>query len=134
MKKVVIASHHKLAYGMKKTVEFLTGFTDIYELSAYVENGDIHEQVKEIMDGMGAEDEIFVFTDILGGSVTQNFFPYCSERVHVICGMNLPLILTLISNIDDNLTKEDIHEMIEEARESMVYVNECTADEDSDDE
>lgn len=74
MKKIVIASHNKLAFGMKKTVEFLTGFTDIYELSAYIDNGDIHKQVKEIMDDVKKEDEVFVFTDILGGSVTQNFF------------------------------------------------------------
>ena len=77
---------------------------------------------------------IFVFTDILGGSVTQNFFPYCSDRVHVICGMNLPIILTVISELDEDIKKEDIYRMIEESRESIVYVNECTAAEDSDDE
>ena len=132
MKKIVIASHNKLAFGMKKTVEFLTGFTDIYELSAYIDNGDIHKQVKEIMDDVKKEDEVFVFTDILGGSVTQNFFPYC--RVHVICGMNLPIILTVISELDEDIKKEDIYRMIEESRESIVYVNECTAAEDSDDE
>lgn len=134
MKKIVIASHHKLAFGMKKTVEFLTGFTDIYELSAYIDNGDIREQVKEIMDDVKEEDEVFVFTDILGGSVTQNFFPYCSDKVHVICGMNLPIILTVISELDEDIKKDDIYRMIEESRESIVYVNECTSAEDSDDE
>ncbi len=134
MKKIVIASHHKLAFGMKKTVEFLTGFTDIYELSAYIDNGDIREQVKEIMDNVKEDDEVFVFTDILGGSVTQIFFPYCSDKVHVICGMNLPVILSVITEIDEDIKKEDIYRMIEESRESIVYVNECTAAEDSDDE
>ncbi|MDU1910083.1 hypothetical protein [Fusobacterium sp.] len=134
MKKIVIASHHKLAFGMKKTVEFLTGFTGIYELSAYLDNGDIREQIKEIMDNIKEDDEVFVFTDILGGSVTQNFFPYCSDKVHVICGMNLPVILSVITEIDEDIKKEDIYRMIEESRESIVYVNECMAAEDSNDE
>ena len=48
--------------------------------------------------------------------------------------MNLPIILTVISELDEDIKKEDIYRMIEESRESIVYVNEWTAAEDNDDE
>ena len=39
MRRYIIASHHKLAYGLKDTVDFLTnGIKKIYDVNAYVED------------------------------------------------------------------------------------------------
>ena len=36
MRRFIFASHHKLAYGLKDTVDFLTGATKtIYDINAY---------------------------------------------------------------------------------------------------
>ena len=40
MRRYIIASHHKLAYGLKDTVDFLTnGIKKIYDVNAYVDDG-----------------------------------------------------------------------------------------------
>lgn len=42
MRRYIIASHHKLAYGLKDTVDFLTnGIKKIYDVNAYVEDVEI---------------------------------------------------------------------------------------------
>ena len=123
MRRYIIASHHKLAYGLKDTVDFLTnGIKKIYDVNAYVEDGE-----KPI--------EVLVFADMMGGSVYQKFYPYMSDKVHVVCGINLPLTLALVLESEDTpLTQELVHQYVEDSKNQIVYVNEVNFAVDEDDE
>lgn len=134
MKKIIIASHHKLADGMKQTLQFISGYPNVFEISAYVEDDDINKQIEAVMESISQEDEVFIFTDILGGSVTQQFVKYCNEHVHVIAGMNLPLLMLVALSPKDSFNQEDINEMIKEAQDSIIYVNNHNTSPDSEDE
>lgn len=134
MRNIIIASHHQLAAGMKKTLDFLTGCANVYEISAYVDDTDINNQIDAVIDQIEPGDELFILTDIMGGSVTQKFFPYCSDRIHVISGMNLPLVIALALSPEKAFKSEDIHSMIEDARGAIIYVNEHISESDEDDE
>ena len=96
MRRFIFASHHYLAYGLKDTVDFLTNKAKtIYDINAYAEDKEqnLESRVKELFDTFDPQDEVIVLTDLLGGSVYQKFYPYISERVHVLCGMNLPMAM-----------------------------------------
>ena len=87
MRRFIFASHHKLAYGLKDTVDFLTGATKtIYDINAYLddETKDIDTVVAELFASFDDEDEVVVLVDMMGGSVYQKFHPYMSDKVHVI--------------------------------------------------
>ena len=78
MRRFIFASHHKLAYGLKDTVDFLTGATKIiYDINAYVddETKDIDTVVAELFASFDDEDEVVVLVDMMGGSVYQKFYP-----------------------------------------------------------
>lgn len=138
MRQYIIASHHKLAYGLKDTVNFLTnGIKTIYDVNAYLddETKPIEEVVKELFSSFDENDEVLVFVDMMGGSVYQKFYPYISDKVHVICGMGLPLTLALILESEDvPLTQELVHKYVEESKKQIVYVNEANCAVDDDDE
>lgn len=138
MRQYIIASHHKLAYGLKDTVDFLTnGIKTIHDINAYLDDEikPIEEVVKDLFSSFDENDEVLVFVDMMGGSVYQKFYPYMSEKVHVICGMNLPLILAFILESDDVLlTQELVHQYVEESKKQIVYVNEANFAVDDDDE
>lgn len=138
MRRFIFASHHKLAYGLKDTVDFLTGATKIiYDINAYVddETKDIDTVVAELFASFDDEDEVVVLVDMMGGSVYQKFYPYMSEKVHVICGMNLPMALSFVLAPEDEcLTSEDVEEMLMECKNQLVYVNKMAASVDEDDE
>ena len=110
MRRFIFASHHKLAYGLKDTVDFLTGATKtVYDINAYLddETKDIDTVVAELFASFDDEDEVVVLVDLMGGSVYQKFYPYMSEKVHVICGMNLPMALSFVLAPEDEcLTSE----------------------------
>ncbi len=138
MRRFIFASHHKLAYGLKDTVDFLTGATKIiYDINAYLddETKDIDTVVAELFASFDDEDEIVVLVDMMGGSVYQKFYPYMSEKVHVICGMNLPMALSLVlAPEDERLTSEKVEQVLMDCKNQLVYVNKMAASVDEDDE
>lgn len=138
MRRFIFASHHKLAYGLKDTVDFLTGATKIiYDINAYVddETKDIDTVVAELFASFDDEDEVVVLVDMMGGSVYQKFYPYMSEKVHVICGINLPMALSLVlAPEDERLTSEKVEQVLMDCKNQLVYVNKMAASVDEDDE
>lgn len=138
MRRFIFASHHKLAYGLKDTVDFLTGATKIiYDINTYLddETKDIDTVVAELFASFDDEDEVVVLVDMMGGSVYQKFYPYMSEKVHVICGMNLPMALSLVlAPEDERLTSEKVEQVLMDCKNQLVYVNKMAASVDEDDE
>lgn len=136
-RKIILASHHKLAAGMADTVNFISnGAADITELSAYMDNKPVDQQVKELMASISDDTEVIILTDMLAGSVNQQFFNY-RERPHtqIVSGMNLPLALAIaLEPQDHEITSKRIEELIAESKEAIVYVNEMKVDVDDDDE
>lgn len=138
MRRFIFASHHKLAYGLKDTVDFLTGATKtIYDINAYLddETKDIDTVVAELFASFDDEDEVVVLVDMMGGSVYQKFYPYMSDKVHVICGMNLPMALSFaLAPEDEGLTSEKVEQVLMDCKNQLVYVNKMAASVDEDDE
>ena len=138
MRRFIFVSHHKLAYGLKDTVDFLTGATKtIYDINAYLddETKDIDTVVAELFASFDDEDEVVVLVDMMGGSVYQKFYPYMSDKVHVICGMNLPMALSLVLVPEDEcLTSEKVEQVLMDCKNQLVYVNKMAASVDEDDE
>ena len=125
MRRFVIASHQEFALGLRKTVEFLSGKENIYAISAYVDNTPLEKSIKDVFSEFDKDDEVVILTDMLQGSVNQKFYPYISEHVHLICGVNVPCAMALTLHPDDEeLTADDIREIVEESRSQIIYVNE----------
>ena len=138
MRRFIFASHHKLAYGLKDTVDFLTGATKtIYDINAYLDDEakDIDTVVAELFASFDDEDEVVVLVDMMGGSVYQKFYPFISEKVHVICGMNLPMALSFVlASEEECLTSEKVEQVLMDCKNQLVYVNKMAASVDEDDE
>ena len=124
MKKVLIATHGKMASGMSRTIQLLVGnMAEITTIDAYVEpDDDIETQMSQFFEQAG-EEKIFVFTDIQGGSVNQKLLKY-SERKNVvlITGVNIPILIHLMF-ADDDVTVDELQKMIEEARQELKLVS-----------
>lgn len=68
MRKIVLASHHLLADGLKDTIQYLMStLTDIKSVSAYMDNVPVEKQLKAALGEINEDDEYIIFTDMLGG-------------------------------------------------------------------
>ena len=72
MNRIIIASHGKLAEGMKNTVEFFGGNNVDYLEQTMTDTG-FEKKVIELFHKY-KDDNVIVFTDLYGGSVNQCFF------------------------------------------------------------
>ena len=120
MKRIlIIASHEKMADGMKDTLNFISGgIQETIALSAYVDNRPVEEAVDEVMDGFEGEDEVVVLTDLMVGSVNQKFFKYRTRpHTHIVSGMNLPLAFQIAMEPQGKyITEERMKEIIENVK------------------
>lgn len=126
MRKFLIAGHGTVASGFKSSLDLITGANEnIYVINAYVEeNKSAEDEIKEIGRHLTPEDELIIFTDLLGGSITNQVLQFAfTERVHVIAGVNLPLLIDVI--LADPLENAEtvIATAVQNAREQLVYVN-----------
>lgn len=138
MKRVlIIASHYKLADGLKESLNFISGgIQETIALSAYVDNQPIEAAVDALMGQFGEEDELVILTDLTSGSVNQQFFRFRDRpHTHIVSGMNLPLALQVAMEPQDAyISEEHMRQMIEDAKQEIKYVNEITDDGDDEDE
>lgn len=139
MKKIIVASHHKLANGFKDTLEYILPNTvEIIDISAYLENVSVDKQIDKVLSNFTKEEQIFVFTDIPGGSVNQAFIRRLNDyNIELISGTNLSILISIATQLgEENIDKDTIREEIINAASEIVYVNDKLASQslDEDDE
>ena len=136
MRRFLIAGHGKFASGLKTALDIITGETDrVWVIDAYVEeNKPIEEEVKALTAQLKPGDDLVVFTDLMGGSITNQIVRTVDmSRVHVISGTSFPLVIDLVLSDPDTPTAEAIESALAIAREQLVYVNKILNNHTADD-
>lgn len=126
MASVIISTHSEMALGVKKTVEYIMGKQDsLYAVPAYTEGeGPFLSSIEEIIKN-NSEDEIFLLTDIFGGSVNNELNKLINKfsKIHLITGVNLPMVIQLLLSNEES-AEEQAHKAIIEAQSGIIYMNE----------
>jgi fructoselysine and glucoselysine-specific PTS system IIA component len=137
-RKFLIATHGKLASGFKSSLDLIAGETEnIFLVEAYVdENVSIEAALQKVLDGLSSDDELIVFTDILGGSVTNQVLQLGANRpgIYVVAGINLPVVIELILADADEPVEDVITQAIANAKNQLVFVNQLMAAKEDDDD
>lgn len=136
MKRIIIASHHNFAKGLKETLNFLTTMNDIYDITAYVEQDEppLEKTVAGLMESFDREDKVVIMTDCMAGSVNQKFYPYMNDHVFLLTGVNVPLGMAVMLQSEEDINQENLHALVEDARSELIFVNEYQAQSGEDDE
>lgn len=126
MNRFLLVTHSSLATGMIGSLNLIYGDTSAittYCLNELTKMDEI-EVFATTWLSEGKEGDInFIVTDIAIGSTTKACLPLY-KQAHLISGVNLPLMLTLLtSQFDQNDVEQQITQCIEECRESLVYLN-----------
>ena len=98
---ILVVSHGKLAEALITSVQFLVG--NLHRVKGIsIWPRDRKEEVKDrIQKGLGEVDDgdgVVILTDVLGGTPTNLSLSISEdEKVEVVTGVNLPMLLTLSS-------------------------------------
>lgn len=115
MKSILLISHGPLAKGMMETAKFFFG-ENIEQLDYLsLEKSDSAEYYRERLlkkvEEMDKGDGVIVFCDLLGGTPSNQTIYINNEKVVVITGMNLSMVMECIGmRLSDNIDIEQILE------------------------
>jgi len=126
MRKFLIATHGTFSSGIKSSLDIIIGQMDnVFIIDAYVDgNKSIEEGLTAILKNVHAHDELVAFSDLLGGSITNQILQYAlKENVHVVSGINLPLLIDVMLADADTPIADVIENAITNAKDQIVYVN-----------
>ena len=129
-RKFLIVSHGAFAGGIRSALELIAGAVGgLYVLQAYLdENKPVEDELAHLLDGVGAGEEWVVFTDLLGGSITNQVLRVAAglpegRNIHVVAGVNLPLVIEVVLSDPEMPVEEVLAEAVVRARDQLVYVN-----------
>ncbi|MBB6131762.1 PTS sugar transporter subunit IIA [Mucilaginibacter lappiensis] len=126
MRKFLIATHGAFAQGIQSSVNMIIGETDnVFLIQAYLDDHiSVEDELAAVLTHITADDELVIFTDLLGGSVNNIMMREAlKDNVHIVSGFNLPLLIEVIMGDAGTPVMEVIEEAIVNAKEQMVYVN-----------
>lgn len=126
MRKFLIATHGKFASGIKSSLDMIIGAQDnIFVLDAYTENNvPIQDHLDDILKKIEIGDELVVFTDIMGGSITNQIIQRInSSNAHIVSGVNLPLLIEVVLSDPNEDLQKILDDAIENAKMQIVYVS-----------
>ena len=137
MKKIIIASHGKFSKGIEDSIKILIGERkNIDFIAAYREEIPDNRVLNEVFERIlfeNKDNEVIMFTDITGGSITNTALSFVPKypNLHIVSGSSLGLILEYILTSEEEEEENEkpdyrkiINQSIEEAKNGMVYINE----------
>lgn len=112
---LVVATHGRLAEELLRTAEGIVGHLDRCEgvsigASASMEDARalLGEAIAKVDEGEG----VLVLTDMLGGTPANLALTFLDERIEVVTGVNLPMILKLATARAEHLPLAAAAELI----------------------
>lgn len=129
MRKIVIATHSRMAAGLQETLTFIAGSQEnVTTLTAYLTaDYTIQSEIATLFNQLQDTDELIVVVDLLGGSVANAFSSEMTrDNFYLISGVNLPLLLTLCLSTEKNTAKL-VESAIESGKNGIQYVNQLLA-------
>lgn len=126
MLRFVLASHGKLAEGMRDSIHLILGKSlDIRTICAYTQGpDDVIKEIEQMFEAFAEEDKVIVMTDLFGGSVSSAFASLLPGRKFwLVTGVSLGLVAELMLMKEEDNIEENIEAALENNRKLMCFYN-----------
>lgn len=124
MKGIVIVCHGDLSDGFVSAAEMILGEVDnVSAVSVDVtqEPEAIQETIREAIKSVDQDDGVFILTDLFGGTPANVSLSFLEpNRVEIITGINLPLVIKLLEDRDKYPMEELKVKLIQSAVKNIL--------------
>jgi|SRR5579875_2467878 PTS system mannose-specific IIA component len=128
---IVLVSHGSLAEGLKNAAEMIVGPQErllVVGMEPGADPANLRQQIERAVAALGSPEEALVLIDILGGSPANASANLANSGIPVICGVNLPMLLELLTQ-RENATQEELASIaIQTAKESVINLTQQLRD------
>lgn len=133
MVRYLISTHGGMASGIKESLNILLGASEQVDVfDAYIDEANVEEEIKRRIESVAETDYLVMMSDISGGSVNQIMMRYMNrERTFLVTGISLALVVGLVAAYTNEITGEQIEEVISQSREMMVLMEDQDVEEEA---
>lgn len=127
---LIIASHGYFANEALNSVKMISGDIDeeiirTYSMTLGKDLDTVVEEINdEILNLSRSVENVYLFADLMGGTPSNasitNSLNHSELNINVVNGFNLPLLLSFVLNINNDI---DIDFLLEEAKLAIIKVN-----------
>jgi len=112
---LVVATHGQLADELLRTASGIVGPLERCEgvsITATSSMEDARKRLSEAIQRVDGGQGVLVLTDMFGGTPANLALTFLEDRIEVVTGVNLPMILKLATGRADNLALRPLAELI----------------------
>ena len=123
----VIVSHGKLAEELLNAVIIILGEAPNIEAISIGWYDDVEESKKKISQSLKKVDQkngVIIFTDMFGGTPSNLSFSFLAEnKVEIITGVNMPMLIKFVSLQRNNNLKEVAKKVVDQGKKNIHLVS-----------
>lgn len=121
---IVVVAHGRFAEALIETAEMIVGRTEAVRTCAFCQGSDVEKlrkmlktSIKEVNDGDG----VIILTDMFGGTPSNISLSFLEEKLEVITGVNLPMVLNALTKREGKSITE-LAQLLKENGRSNIYI------------
>jgi mannose PTS system EIIA component len=122
---ILIVTHGKLAQELVETTRIIVGKNVENIVPITVDwNDDMSDIQKTISSAISKVDRgngVLILTDMFGGTPSNISLSFLSEKVEIITGVNLPMLIKIV-NVGDRYSLKELAQMIHEQGKKSIYL------------
>ena len=115
---LLIITHCELGKEFVNAAEFIVGrigAADTISITQTSESKEIRDMIEEKIANLDQGDGVIILTDMFGGTPSNIALSFLNEeKVEVLTGANLPMVIALVQN-RENLSLKDLAEKAQDA-------------------
>jgi mannose PTS system EIIA component len=97
---VVAISHCRVAEEMLRAAELITGPLEACRALSLQADQPVEQMAEQVRDAIKEVDHgngVLILTDLFGGTPANISLSFLGPKIEVVCGMNLPMLIKLVS-------------------------------------
>lgn len=122
---IVIVTHGRLAHELLETTKNIVGKGVQHIVPISVgwndDTADIQKTIASAIGKVDQGDGVLILTDMFGGTPSNISLSFMSERVEIITGVNLPMLIKIVS-VADRYKLTDLARLILEQGKKSIYL------------
>jgi len=119
----IIVSHGKLAEELLNSLTIILGEVVNMEAISIGWYDDVEDSKRKINQSLKRVDQkngVLIFTDMFGGTPSNLSFSFLKDdRIEIITGVNLPMLIKFVSHQRSNKLKEVAKKVVEQGKKNI---------------
>lgn len=122
---ILVVTHGRLAQELLETTRIIVGKTVDHVVPISVgwndDTVDIQKTIASAINKNDTGDGILILTDMFGGTPSNISLSFLSEKVEIITGVNLPMLIKIV-NVGDRMNLKELAQAIYDQGKKSIYL------------